>query len=219
MNGVKLNEIIKDKKIVIPLYFLRICKEFDLNTNELLLLLYLYDMNDYPFNPSKIAEDLDSDMLTIMNDISALSDKGILNVSAKKNDKGIIEEVINLDNLYDKITLKLMEELNTKEEKTDNIHEIIELEFNRKLTPLEHEVIDDWDNNNYDKGVIKEAIREASIIGVNNLRYIDKILYDWYKKGIRNVDDVKKEREHHNDSSDDTIYVMDDWLNMDDEEI
>ena len=217
MNGTKLNEIIKNKKIVIPLYFLRMCNDFDLNKNELLLLLYLYDMNDSPFDPSKIANDLSRDMLSIMNDISTLSDKDLISVSAKKNDKGIIEEVINLDNLYDKITLKLMEELNTHEKVSENIHEIIELEFNRKLTPLEHEVIDDWEKNNYDKLVIKEAVKEASINGVNNLRYIDKILYDWYKKGIRNVSDIKKIKE--SDTSDtESVYVMDDWLNMDDED-
>ena len=217
MNGTKLNEIIKNKKIVIPLYFLRMCNEFDLNKNELLLLLYLYDMNEFSFNPSKIASDLSCDMLSIMNDISTLSDKGLISVSAKKNDKGIIEEVINLDSLYDKITLKLMEELNTHADVSDNIHEIIELEFNRKLTPLEHEVIDDWERNNYDKLVIKEAVKEASINGVNNLRYIDKILYDWYKKGIRNVDDIKKMKES-NTSDVESVYVMDDWLNMDDDE-
>ena len=218
MNGVKLNELIKEKKIVIPLYFLKMCREFDLTIDELILLLYLYDLNNIPYNPNKIAEDLSRDMFDIMNDMSTLSDKGLISVSAKKNDKGIIEEVILLDNLYDKITVKLMEELNTKEEKTDNIHDIIELEFNRKLTPLEHEVIDDWDNNNYDKDVIKEAVKEASMNGVNNLRYIDKILYDWYKKGIRNVADLKKIKEDKQEDND-TVYIMDDWLNMEDEEL
>ena len=217
MNTVKLNELIKNKKIVIPLYLLKMCNEFDLTKEETLLLLYLYDMNDLPFNPEKIASDLSRDMYTIMDDMSNLSDKGYLTVTAKQNDKGVIEEVINLDNLYDKITLKIMEELNTHEEKSDNIHEIIELEFNRKLTPLEHEVIDDWEKNNYDKSVIKEAIKEASINGVNNLRYIDKILYDWQKKGIKSVSDIKKAKDNNIEDLD-TVYVMDDWLNMDDDE-
>lgn len=218
MNGTKLNELIKDKKIVIPLYFLRMCNELDLNKRELLLLLYLYDMNDFPFNPSKIASDLSVDMLEIMNDISILSDKGLISVSAKENDKGVIEEVINLDDLYNKITLKIMEELNSHEELTDNIHDMIELEFNRKLTPLEHDVINDWDRNNYDKLVIKEAVKEASINGVSNLRYIDKILYDWYKKGIRTINDLKNNKEQKEESVDNANYVMDDWLNMDDDE-
>ncbi len=218
MNGTKLNELIKDKKIVIPLYFLRMCNELDLNKRELLLLLYLYDMNDFPFNPSKIASDLSVDMLEIMNDISILSDKGLISVSAKENDKGVIEEVINLDDLYNKITLKIMEELNSHEELTDNIHDMIELEFNRKLTPLEHDVINDWDRNNYDKLVIKEAVKEASINGVSNLRYIDKILYDWYKKGIRTINDLKNNKEQKEESIDNANYVMDDWLNMDDDE-
>ena len=53
---------------------------------------------------------------------------------------------------------------------------------------------------------------------VNNLRYIDKILYDWYKKGIRNVSDIQKIKESSTSSDVDSVYVMDDWLNMDDED-
>ena len=125
MNGTKLNEIIKEKKIFIPLYFLKMCQSLELNKDELLLLLYLYDMNDFPFNPIKIASDLSRDMLSIMNDISSLSDKGLVSVTAKQNDKGIIEEIINLDDLYNKINLKIIEELNTHEEISYNIHELI----------------------------------------------------------------------------------------------
>ena len=41
--------------------------------------------------------------------------------------------------------------------------------------------------------MIKEALKEASLNGVSNLRYIDKILFDWMKKGIRKKEDIKKE--------------------------
>ena len=43
--------------------------------------------------------------------------------------------------------------------------------------------------------LVKEAVREAVFKGVSNLRYIDKILYEQQKKGIKNKNDVEKNRE------------------------
>ena len=40
--------------------------------------------------------------------------------------------------------------------------------------------------------LIKEALKEATFNGVSNLRYIDKILYEWEKAGIKTKEDVLK---------------------------
>ncbi len=101
-----------------------------------------------------------------------------------------------------------------KEESIENIHEIVEKEFNRLLSPMEHEIIDEWQES-YNIDLIKEAIKEASLNGVNNLRYIDKILYDWSKQGIKSPSEIKKEIKNDEVA---TIYNCD-WLNEDDEEI
>jgi DNA replication protein DnaD len=34
------------------------------------------------------------------------------------------------------------------------------------------------------------ALKEATYNGVSNLRYIDKIIYEWGKKGFKNMNDV-----------------------------
>ena len=39
--------------------------------------------------------------------------------------------------------------------------------------------------------IIKEALKEATYNGVSNLRYIDKIIYEWNKKGYKTIDDVR----------------------------
>ena len=215
MNQVKLKTFINEQKCVIPLYFLRMCEGFNLNTLELTILIYLYDKDKVIFNPSKIAEDLNIDLMKIMESISSLEDKGLMKISTVKNENGVMEEVTDLSLLFDKITLNIIEELNTKEESELNIHSIIENEFNRKLTPLEHEMIDDWDKNNYDKELVREAVKEASINGVSNLRYIDKILLEWNKKGYQKPSDIKKEV---NEVKKDVEVFNCDWLN-DDEEI
>ena len=43
----------------------------------------------------------------------------------------------------------------------------------------------------FDSGVIIEAVKEAVLNGVSSIRYIDKILYEWSKLGIKTSEDVR----------------------------
>ena len=214
MNQVKLKALIKEKRITIPLYLLRIYQELNLTTDEFAMLIYLFDKDMFEYDPNEVSHDLNIDTFKIMESISSLTDKGVINIKTIKNEKGIMEDVYDLSPLFDKLTLKVMEQLNTKDENSLNIHLLIEEEFNRKLSPLEHEMIDEWENNNISKDLIKEAVKEASLNGVNNLRYIDKILLDWTKDGYQEPRDIKKQEER---EVQEEIYNCD-WLN-DNEEI
>lgn len=214
MNQVKLKDFIKEEKIVTPLYVLRLYKDLDITKDELILLMYLYNQDKCVFDPNKISFELGLDLMDIMALISNLTEKKLVMVNTTKDEKGIMQEVFDLSDLYEKIAVNIIKELNTKEENTLNMHDLIEKEFARRLTPLEHEMIDDWEEDN-SKELIKEAVKEASINGVSNLRYIDKILFDWNKAGIKNPSDIKKEKP---EEIKEEIYNCD-WLNDDDEEI
>ncbi len=50
------------------------------------------------------------------------------------------------------------------------------------MSPIEYETINSWLNQGIEEEMILNALREAVINGVSNLRYIDKILYEWKKK-------------------------------------
>ena len=79
MKSSKLIEIFRDGNIVIPVYFLKNYKKFDINSDEFLFLMYLYNNgNDFSFNPDKISDDLGYDIATIMTLINDLSDKNLL---------------------------------------------------------------------------------------------------------------------------------------------
>ena len=212
MNQVKLNELIKSKVINIPVYVLRIFKTFNLTIDEILLLLFLYDKDGETFNPSLIADSLNMDMLTVMKTISSLSDKKLINIKTKESK--VKEEVVDLSMLFEKITLKMMEELNSNKEDT-NIFEIITNEFGRKLTPMECEMIENWKKNGYSDEIIIEAVREATLNGVSSLRYIDKILFEWNKKGYKNKEDLKKNKKEEKKEKIE-IYNCD-WLDIDEE--
>ena len=215
MNQVKLNELIKNKTISIPLYVLRICKEFNLTTDEMILLFFLYDKDGFTFNPLDISKNIDLELGKVMETVSKLNKKGLVNITPKANERGIKEEIIDMSPFFDKVTLKVVEKLNKTEDNDTNIYSIIEKEFNRKLSPMECEMIDDWKKNNYSSELIIEAVREAVLNGVNSLRYIDKILFEWNKKGFKTKEDVKK-KNIKEDNKKIEIYTGD-WLDSDEE--
>ncbi len=224
MKSSKLIDIFKQGHIVIPLFLLQHYKEFKLEIGEFVFLMYLYSLgNKFLFNPSKFACDLNIDLKEAMGYIGALSDKHFIRVEVVKNDKGLMEEVVLLDEFYNKISLITMEEVNqVSKSDNSNIFEIIEKEFGRTLSPIEYEIIKAWLDNNISEKLIKEAIKEATYNGVSNLRYIDKILYEWGKIGIKSAKDVENNRKKRNKAKDDVSNDVDidivDWDWFDDDE-
>ena len=199
-----LIDIFKDGSITVPIYMLKNYKKLKLKINEFVFLMYLYNKgNNFLFNPDKISKSLNIDLTEVMGLISVLTDKGLIRVDVIKNDKGYMEDVVIIDDFYNKLSLIMMENINDKKNNNiDNssIFDIIEKEFGRTLSPIEIEIIKGWLENNFSEELIKEALKEATFNGVSNLRYIDKILYEWSKKGIKTAKDVAENREKRNES-------------------
>lgn len=186
--------------------------------------MYLYQLGDKSlFDPSKYQEELNIDLSKVMEYISKLTDKKLIEVDVVKNDKGLMEEVVLLDGFYRKLSLVMVEDNNEKsKEYQSNIFEVIEKEFGRTLSPIEYEIIKVWIDNDMSEELIREAIKEATFSGVSNLRYIDKILYEWGKLGIKTAKDVEKHRkkraqrkEEEADSNIDLDIVDWDWFDDD----
>ena len=224
MRSAKLIDIFKQGHIVIPLFMLQHYKELKLEIGEFLFLMYLYNLgNKFIFDPSKFASDLNLDIKDIMNYIGALSDKHFIRVEVMKNDKGLMEEMVLMDDFYSKLSLITMDEVNNvSSADNSNIYEIIEKEFGRTLSPMEYEIIRAWLDNGMSEELIQEAIKEATYNGVSNLRYIDKILYEWSKLGIKTAKDVsdnkKKRAKAKEEASSDVDMDIMDWDWFDDDE-
>ena len=193
---------------------------------EFMFLMYLYQLGDKSlFNPSKYAKDLNIDSTKVMEFIGNLTDKKLIQVEVLKNDKDLMEEVVLLDGFFRRLSLLMVEDTNEKSASyQSNIFEIVEKEFGRTLSPIEYEIIKAWLDNDISEELIREAIKEATFNGVSNLRYIDKILYEWGKVGIKTVKDVENQRkkrvqrrEEEADSSIDLDIVDWDWFDDDDE--
>ena len=224
MKSAELLSIFKQGHLVIPLYFLQQYKKFNISLEEFVFLMYLYQLGDKSlFDPSKYQEELNIDLSKVMEYISKLTDKKLIEVDVVKNDKGLMEEVVLLDGFYRKLSLVMVENNNEKsKEYQSNIFEVIEKEFGRTLSPIEYEIIKAWIDNDMSEELIREAIKEATFSGVSNLRYIDKILYEWGKLGIKTAKDVEKHRkkraqrkEEEADSNIDLDIVDWDWFDDD----
>lgn len=72
-----------------------------------------------------------------------------------------------------------------KEEKKVNLVTAFEHEFARALTPIEIETLKEWKQCHYSDEMILNALKEATLSHVHNMRYIEKILIDWAKHGVK----------------------------------
>ncbi len=201
MKNKILVDLLKSNNLVIPMYLYKIKDKLELNEIDFIILMYFYNKGDnISFNVQAINKDLGIKEKDIMTSIGTLTSKKLIDFKTEKNDKGITKEYISLDDFYNKISLLLMdEEKEEQEENSTNIFTDIEKEFGRTLSPIEYEIVKAWLNNNFTEEIIHCALEEAVINGVSNLRYIDRILFEWSKKGIKTREDVEKNRiEHHN---------------------
>ncbi|MBQ6497316.1 MAG: DnaD domain protein [Bacilli bacterium] len=200
MKNSKLISILKERNIVVPLYLLQNYKELKIKIEEFIFLMYLDNLGDKSlFDPKRFAVDLNISNKDVMNYINVLSDKNLITVKTIKTDKGLMEEQILLDGFYNKLSLLVMNDINENDSKKDtDIYELIQKEFGRTLGTIEIEIINAWLDNNISEELIIEALKEAVFNGVFNLKYIDKILYEWGKDGIKTVKDVEERRKKRN---------------------
>ena len=176
----------------LPIFFIRNYQKLNIDSDLLILLTYLYN-KECLLDLKRIKEDLNMEEKKVLEDINKLQEKGLINIVVEKNKKGIMEEKISLEPLFNKLSLLLMEDDALQEEKT-NIYQLFEEEFGRTLSPMEFSIITEWLKAEYKEEVIIEALKEAVFNGVSNLRYIDKILFEWHKKGLKRVEDIRKDR-------------------------
>ena len=220
MKQKQLVSLLENKSIVVPLLFFKEYKKLNISLEEFMFLMYLKDKGyTFTFDPKKISEELGMSMKDILSFISSLTDKKLLLINTFKNEKGIVEEKIDISLFYEKVASIICDDvvLENKEEVDSSIFSSIEKEFGRTLNSSEIEFIKAWAST-FDNGVIIEAVKEAVLNGVSSIRYIDKILYEWDKKGIKTSEDVKHFLNSKNKENKEPVEVFDyDWFDDEDE--
>ena len=210
----KIIDVIKQKDLTIPNMLFFNYKKLDITETELILIIYI--MNSTPcFNLKQMSLDLNMNSKELLVLINSLTEKDLLEIKVDKNNSYCTEE-ISLDKLYQKLGFLLVNVEEKKEEST-NLFSIFEQEFGRTISPMEYEIINAWKSSDFSDELIISALREATYNGVTNLRYIDKILHEWKKKGIKTSKDVELDKQNFNKKNNKKVNLIDyDWLNEND---
>lgn len=210
----KTINLLRYNNINIPRTLLLNYKDINLNEKELIVLVYLLNEENNAFDPKKISDDLKYTLPEVLEIIEKLNTLDMLNINLNKNN-GVIEEQVDLSNLYKKLAYLIVNENEVKEEiSNENIYDNFEREFGRTLSPIEYEYINGWLNDDFNEEIINCALKEAVFNGATNLRYIDAILYEWKKKGIKSKDDVEKNKESFKKKTSKKTEMFEcDWLN------
>lgn len=186
----QLKDILMAKKLVVNEYIIKVATLNNLSLNEFLVLVYLDNDFGNNFVIEKISSVLGLDINTVMEAFNSLMIKGLVSLESAKDEMSKLNEVVNLDNVYG-----LMGEIASSssfEEKKDDIFKVFEKELGRTMSSMELEIINGWLTSGSSEEIVLGALKEAVYNGVTNFRYIDKIIYEWGKKGFKTMDDVNK---------------------------
>ena len=209
----KLLELLQEKPIIVPKIIFNKYKKLNITEEELILLIYMINMgNKVTYNPELFSKELDINKYKVMELINSLFEKQIINVIVEKNSLNKTEEYIVFDLLYNKLIKEIIGVEEKTEEVGNDIFTIFEQELGRTISPMEYDMIKTWVTN-YNKEIVIEALKEAVYNGVNSFRYIDKILSEWNKKGLKTKDDVIRDKNNYRNKKKENVdYFEYNWL-------
>lgn len=203
--------------VSIPKYLLTHYKKIGINDHEMMVLIQILcesEVNPYP-SVSTLAERMTASALNIEEDLGSLVERKLLTIERYWNPielkwghsysfVGLIEELAELwaiersQQLEEERVLKMNQvSPNPTPPETssamENLVQTFEQELGRLLTRLECENLEKWLSSHFSEELIIEALRRGVSAGIRNFRYLDSILREWEKKGLRTRAEIEAE--------------------------
>jgi DNA replication protein len=206
----------------IPYVLLENYKKLKLSDAEMMLILHLHSFagegNRFP-GIEQFQERMSCSEPDLMNMLSRLRKEGFIEIHPSLDDEGSMTESYSLEPLWHNLMrfISLTTDNSAEQEVATAVdhyqswpsdmqdeHEDVkklegdvfrrfEQEFGRPLSPIECETISLWlDEDRYESHLIFLALKEAVISSKLSLRYIDRILFEWQKSGIKTPDQVRE---------------------------
>lgn len=214
MSNSVLEGILKDKDFNFKKLLFKIVKDYSLTLDELLLLIFFLNQDKPVLNPKIISDVTFMNEKNILEAFTSLTSKGLISMKISKQNDGKVNETIDLSNLFKAMVSDI--NITSKKDAENNLFATFEKEFGRPLSPMEYEIINAWVKSGITEEIIIGALKEATYNGVSNLRYIDKIIYEWGKKGFKTMNDVNEHLKKKDEKDDNKVLFDYNWL--DDEE-
>jgi DNA replication protein len=188
--------------VSIPMLLLDNYKKLNLNEMETMLIIHLHSFiekgNKFP-TPEVIAHRMTCSVEQCCDILRKFVQHGIIAIEDEvETFNNVRTESYSLVPLWEKLFTLLTDQGKEKEEETkvqqeESLYSIFEREFARPLSPMECETLSMWiDQDGHTTELITCALREAVISGKMNIRYIDRILYEWKRNGIKTVAQAKE---------------------------
>lgn len=195
-------ELLRDKMFFIPSSVFRNMGKLGITGDEVVVLIFIINVGPRVlYDPEMISKGTGINRIRVLEVINGLISKGILAIVVKKNGSSKkMEEFISTDLFYEKMRGVLLggtNRANGKREEQTDLFSMFEKEFGRTLSSMEYEIIRGWVSDDMPSDLVREALREATYNGVSNLRYIEKIILDWKKRGYKSVKDIERARERY----------------------
>ncbi|MFX3633440.1 MAG: DnaD domain protein [Candidatus Pristimantibacillus sp.] len=186
---------------------LRSYRQIELTDTEAMLLLQLMMFREsegieFP-TPDQLAERLGTTSRAVEQLIGRLMKDGFLTIDDQIDSlSGIQSERYNWSGwLLKAAEWAAQEKRETKKAERQPVKRVVdpsslfsvfEQEFGRLLSPMECETISGWlDEDKYADELIRFALKEAVFAGKLSFRYIDRILIEWSRNRVTNVDEAR----------------------------
>ena len=183
-------EFLTERRFTLSSHLIEVALKNNLTLIEFLLLMYFEDTTDKTFDVKKICEVLhikEEEALKAFNELLTLN---LIEIESSKDKSNKRCEEISLVPIYK----TMFENLEQKEQKKkkESIFDMFQKELGRNISPMEYEIINAWLEKGFSEELVEGALKEAVYNGVSSLRYIDKILYEWQKKGYKKMTEVEE---------------------------
>lgn len=201
--------------ISVPKYLLTHYKMIGLTDREFIIMLQILgdaETNPYPSIPA-LADRMSALASEIEESIGHLVERGLLAIERNWNSAeqkwansynfaGLIDELAELWAI--ERSQQLEEERVSRQNVAqspvplpkpplENLVHVFEQELGRPLTGLECENLDRWLASHFSEELIIEALRRGVSAGIRNFRYLDSILREWEKKGLKTREEIEAE--------------------------
>ncbi|WP_243109584.1 DnaD domain protein [Dehalobacter sp. 14DCB1] len=197
--------------VSIPNLILDHYTELGIGHKEMMLMIHM--MTETSTNSDRIEEQITKKMGLSVEEykimIQNLQTRGLLSVNSRKaknrtnreyDFSGLIDQLLELWGINEFKQMAAGSGSKGKQS-TENMPDlslakltsIFEQELGRPLTGLECEHIEKWLMASYSEELIIEALRRGVGAGIRSFRYLDSILREWEKKGIKTRLEVEAE--------------------------
>ena len=171
-----INQLSDAKCINIPRLLLIKAKDLGITTEEMTIILYVYELEQMNFSgitPQTLMQFTTFQSKSLDQLLSLLIKKGFI-----ENKLGTIATV--------DLEKKLLSTKLIQVEQKISLLEIFEKEFKRTLSPMEIETLRVLKTTNqFSDEIIIQALHEAVKSNILNFRYIEGILTNWAKNGVK----------------------------------